>query len=214
MSIQISGTLATNIVEADATLKAMRVSPRPPEALNFYSAGAKTGLLSGLAANAPIFSFRNIGTNLVLLRRVGIGFVTTTAFTTAQIVDFGLQIARAFTASDSAGSAIALTGSNMKHRTAQATFSSGDLRVATTTALTAGTRTLDANPVSSIGAWSGAVGAGLQPAPANLFQHDAEDYPIVLANNEGFVIQNLTAMGAAGVVQAYVNVEFAEANAF
>jgi hypothetical protein len=36
----------------------------------------------------------------------------------------------------------------------------------------------------------------------------------VLAANEGLVITNLTAMGAAGVVGLYANVEFAVAAAF
>ena len=51
------------------------------------------------------------------------------------------------------------------------------------------------------------------PTPS-LLQHDAGDYPIVLASNEGLVITNNISMGAAGVINLYVNVEFAEATAY
>ncbi len=170
--------------------------------------------MTGLVAGAAIFSFRNMSANPVLVRRVGLGFVTTTAFTTAQIMSFGLVAARSFTASDSGGTAIALTGSNAKHRTMLATPTSLDCRVATTAALTAGTRTLDANNLAVMAGWSGGAGVTIAPALNNLLSHDTGDYPLVLAQNEGLVIANLTAMGAAGVGVATVAIEFAEASAF
>lgn len=48
----------------------------------------------------------------------------------------------------------------------------------------------------------------------NLLQHIADDYPVVLAQNEGVLVQVLTAMGAAGVGRLYVNLELAETAAF
>jgi hypothetical protein len=89
-----------------------------------------------------------------------------------------------------------------------------DARIATTAALTAGTRALDTNALAQIGAWSGGAGQGLVPVQNNLWDQYTGDQLIVLAPNEGLVVANLTAMGAAGVVRLYVNVEFAVVAAF
>ena len=59
-----------------------------------------------------------------------------------------------------------------------------------------------------------AAGTTITPALNNVMSHDTGDYPIVLAQNEGVVIANLTAMGAGGVGMATVAMEFAEASAF
>ena len=209
MAIQTQGTTGS-VMEVDVTHKASRVSLRPMEVLAWQSLGAQTGLITALAAGAAIFSFRNISSNLIVLRRAGIGFLTTTAFTTAQQVDFGIMAARAFTASDTGGTAIALTGNNGKHRTSLATLTSVDCRIAAAVALTAGTRTLDANTLAQQGGWAGGAGTTIPPAPENLLQQAAGDYPLVLGQNEGFVIQVVTAMGAAGVGRAFVNLELAE----
>lgn len=198
----------------DAGFAAARVSVRPPESLAWLSLGAQSSSLTGMVANALLFSFRNLSANPVLIRRVGVGFITTTAFTTAQMLSYGLFVARGFTASDSGGTAIALTGSNAKHRTAMGTLSSVDCRITAGAALSAGTRTLDANTIAQQAGWSGGQGVTIAPALSNMVLHDAEDYPVVLAQNEGFVITNLTAMGATGAGVLFVQAEIAEASAF
>lgn len=210
----IQGTTST--LEVDNTFKAGRVSLRPMEGLAWNSAGARSGNLTGAAANTAVFSFRNISSNPVLLRRLGIGFIATTGFTAAQELSFGLMVARAFTASDTGGTAIALTGSNTKHRTSLGALTSVDCRIATTGALTAGTKTLDTNHFANIGTYAAATTAGniLVPATDNLFRAEAGTYPIVLAQNEGFNIMNLVAMGAAGVGVLLVNFEIAEATSY
>lgn len=209
MALQLQGFSGV-VDEVDSTFRARRVTIRPQEVLSWNSVGASSGNLTGAAANSAIFSLRNIGSNLLIVRRVGVGFITTTAFTTAQIVDYGVIVARSFSASDSGGTAIAVTGNNCKHRTSLATPTSLDMRISTTGALTAGTKTLDTNHLAQIGQWSGAAGAALTPAPNNLISHATGDYPVVLATNEGINVMNLTAMGAAGVIRAYINIEFAE----
>lgn len=213
MAILEGGTSAA-LSDVDTTFKALRTSIRPMESLAWISVAAKSGALTGVAANGPIFAFRNISANPVAIRRVGVGFICTTAFTTAQIVDYSLIVARSFSASDTGGTAIVLTGSTNKHRNSMGTLTSVDARIGTTGAITAGTRTLDTNIMAATGAFIGAIGASLAPSPSNLFAHDPEDYPLVLVQNEGIVIQNLTAMGATGVGTAYISLELAEVTAF
>lgn len=212
MAIQTQGTTG-NVMEVDTAFKAARISIRPVEVLGWNSLGASTGGLSAVAAAASIFSFRNISANPIIMRRVGLTNITSPGFTAAQFLDFGLLVARNWTASDTGGTAIALTGNNAKHRTSLVTPTSIDCRIATTTGLTAGTRTLDANPMSQVGTLAAAATAGvnLPGGLSNLLSHDAGDYPLVLAQNEGFIIQNITLMGAGGGGKIYVNMEFAEA---
>lgn len=213
MSIQVAGKTPANLVEVDPTQSAARVTLRPQEVLAWNSIGAQSGTVTGLAAGAPLFSFRNSGSNNIALRRVGIGFICTTVPTTAQIIDFGLMLARSFTASDTGGTALALSGAtaNGKHRTSLANPTSIAAAIATTAALTAGTRTLDPNFVGQVGGWAGAVGTIVAPTASNVFQRDdGSDYPIVLAPNEGFVVAAVSALANSGAGRLYVNAEFAE----
>ncbi|MBN8995219.1 MAG: hypothetical protein J0H94_08330 [Rhizobiales bacterium] len=205
-----------SMAAVDASKLALRTSLRPFELTGYFAFGAQSGALTGVAANGPVFSLRNAAGNseLVLVRHIGLGFLTTTAFTTPQTVDYGLFVARSFTASDSGGTAISVTGSNTKVRTSLAAPNSLDARIAAAAALTAGTRTLDTNALAQLGAWSGGAGQGIVPVQNNLWDQYTGDQLIVLAPNEGLVIANLTTMGAAGVARLYINVEFAIASAF
>lgn len=202
-----------NIQEVTTNFKGSRISIYPKDALSWNSVAAKATNTAGISTGT-IFSFRNLSSNVILIRRIGSGFITTTAFTTPQIVDFGLFFARSFTASDSGGTAIALTGNNGKHRTSLATVNSVDCRITSGALLTAGTRTLDANNLAMISGFSNGVGTGIGVSINNLFDTVAGDYELVLAQNEGFVINTVTAFGAAGVGQIYVNMEFAELSTY
>lgn len=211
MAIQAQGFSGTT-AEVDATFRALRVSDRPQEAIGFYSFGGTSGLLTGVAAAGPVFSLRNTGSNLLVIRRVQIGFVTTTAFTTAQGLAYGLLKATSFSASDTGGTALFTAGQN-KNRTSFTNITSApDVRIASTAALTAGTRTLETVPLAVAAGSSTAVGT-VMPL-TSILPHEVGDYPFVLASNEGFIITNNIAMGAAGVINLQVNVEMAEATAF
>jgi len=211
MAIQIQGNGGTT-QEVDATFRAARVSLRPAEVIGYYTVSGASGALTGVAAAGPVWSFRNTGANLILVRRVSIGFVTTTAFTTAQGLDYQMLRATSFTASDSGGTALYTAGQN-KHRTGFTNITSApDIRIASTGALTAGTRTLETAGVGIAGGSSTAVGTSMPIT--DILEQDSGDYPFVLAQNEGFVITNGIAMGAAGVIRLQVSVEFAETSAY
>ncbi len=205
-----------NGVEINSAQRAMRIADYPVEVGGWISIGAQSGAITATAAAAPLFSLRNISTKLILVRRIGAGLIATTGFTAAQKVDLGLIVARGFSASDTGGTVIALSGSNGKHRTTLNTPAAIDLRIASTAALGAGTRTLDANTLAQVAGYAGAatVGTLIAPAANNLFAHDTGDYPLILAQNEGLIIQSLTAFGAGGIASLYANIEFAEVDLF
>ena len=211
MAIQVQGNGGTT-QEVDATFRAARVSIRPAEVIGYYSVSGASGALTGVAAAGAVFSFRNTGSNLILVRRLSIGFVTTTAFTTAQGLDYQMLRANSFTASDSGGTALFTAGQN-KHRNSFTNITSApDIRISSTGALTAGTRTLETAGMGIAGGSS--TGVGTSMPTADLLRYDSGDYPFVLAQNEGFVITNGIAMGAAGVIRLQVAVEYAETAAY
>lgn len=209
MSVQILGQDGTSVQAVDATFKASRSTLRPAEVIGWYSFGATSGALTGVAAAGPVFSLRNTGTNLLKVRRLQVGFVTTTAFTTCtQGLAYNLLFATGFTVSDSGGTALYTAGQN-KHRQSFTNITSApDVRISTTAAITAGTRTLNTIAMGVAGGTSAAVGDSMPIT--SLLSHDAGDYPIILAQNEGLVVTNAIAMGAAGVIALHVNIEFAE----
>lgn len=211
MAIQILGADGTSVggVQPDGS---QRTTARPLTALSWISIGESSGLLTGAAAAAAVFSFRYAGTGLLVVRRLQVGFVTTTAFTAAQALAYRLFVARAFTTSDSGGNVITLTGNNGKHRTSLGTPGTLDMRIAAAGALGAGIRTLDTNAIAIAGGTSSAVGASMPIT--NLVATEALSHQLVLAPNEGLVLANVIAMGAGGVINLYVNIEFAEVTTY
>ena len=215
MAIIQSGASSTTLMTVDPTMLAAHVSMRPSECLGAYELGLVSGALTGAAAGSTVFSFRfspATSTNLCLIRRIEIGFSTITAFTTAQSLQYSMQVARQWTASDTGGTAALFTQTNTaKLRTAMPTSAfagGGQIMIANTGANTAGTRTLDTQAMAFASGTSSAV-ATTMPNTA-LYQQQTGDYPLIFAANEGFIINNVQAMGAAGVINLYVNVEWFE----
>jgi len=219
MAIIQSGATSTSLLTVDPTFAAARVADHPPEILGAYSMGLVSGLLTGVAAGGVVYAFRwapSVTTQLCMVRRIEIGYITTTAFGTAQGLTYSLQAARSFTASySSGGTAAAFTQTNTgKQRTAMPTsaFSAGgQLYMANTGVISGATNVLDTQVLGYTAGSSTAIGTSLTPTP--VFQHNPGDYPLIFANNEGFIINNVFAMGASGVINLYVNVEWMELNA-
>lgn len=223
MAIIQSGVSGSTVMTVDPTYAAARVAIRPIEQLGTYSVGAFTGAYTGAGANTPLFSMRFVAgsagsAQIAIIQRVTLSFVQTTAFTTAQQMGFGLYAARSFSGSDAGGTQIVVSGNNQKFRTSQQTSqiaTNGDMRISSTAALTAGTRTLDSQALSVAHGWGGSVllTTGMyQPQQVTLYENFPGDTPIVLQSNEGIVINNIVAMGAGGVFTIGVNVEWTESN--
>jgi hypothetical protein len=206
------GGVSGAIEEVDAGFLAGRTSLWPIPAASWVSYALKSGALTGLSAADPVFSFSNSSSNLVLVRRVSLGFVLTTAFSSAQLVDFGLYVARGFSAPDQGGTAATLTGDNGLHRTSLSPLTAADLRIGDTGALTEGTRTLDADPIALAAGWLLTQGDTI--AMRDIFNAGAAGYPLVLQEEEGVVINALTAFGASGAGTLYVGIELAEVDDF
>lgn len=208
-----------NIATVDPTMTAVRSVIKPDELNGTFQLGAASGLIAATAINSPVFSFRWApGTGqYCLVRRISLSVMTTTGPTAAQLMGWNLSIARGWTASDTGGTTLTpgtLTiPSTFKVRNSLQNSYVTDVRIATTGTLTAGTRVLDTQPLNSQYVWIGATtaGVGTSLTTTNMISYNPNDYPMVLQNNEGFVISLATA-SVVMVHQIMVNVEWAEVN--
>jgi hypothetical protein len=173
---------------------------------NFQLTGV-TGLLTVAAAGSDIASFRwGSTTKDCIVWFVRWWWYLTTGFTAAQISNHALYKATAFSVSPSGGTDLLPAAGASRRNSKQASSDLTAFQIATTGALTTGTRTLDALPTMQRGAWCAA--ATLQqlaePVPGPAWE------PLYLTTNEGWVIQNIAVMGAAGVQKFHVEVAWSE----
>lgn len=176
---------------------AIRVNARP---LDYGDNGAYgvTGvsgtMAAGLAANSEIYQFRwGDATKRCVVQEIlfeGAGWLTAGA---AGVSRIECLVARGWTASGTGGTALgtALLSNGGKLQTDMAASligTNGDARIASTAALGVGTKTLDSNGIGAV--VTGVVAAvGTTIVPNNaLFQPD-QLHPLVLEQNEGFVIR-------------------------
>lgn len=214
MAIQVQGAGGVT-AQVETNTEAVRVVSRPDDvgALGAYSLGVASGVMAaGLGAAAPIFSFRYGGANLVLLKRVlftavGLG----TAFAAGSAI-FQLFAARSFSASDSGGTSVLPTVNKL--RTSMATTGVTDIRLSSTATLSAGTRTLDGQPLAvALGAASAVASSVIIPQATPLLDRSQPSaWPDVIATNEGFVIE--ATIAATGTWTFAVQLDWEEVSTY
>ena len=196
-------TDGTTALKADNTYDAMRVCYYPAELSSKHIVAMSSGALTIVSSGTTniVAAMRQIDSASVIhIRRIGLSWVTTTGFTGAQYLDFGVYIARSYSGSSSGGTPWSSASNNGKLRTSLGTPTNLDARIATTSALTAGTFTADAYPIAQIGCWCTTAAGGTGVIPLTwLVDQGPGDYPIILAQNEGLVVCPMTTMGAGGV---------------
>lgn len=215
MALQIIGP-SGQVVEVDPTMDAMRMSPRPPEAAGAFRVAGISGLTTGIAANGALFLFRNPdAAKLCILQFLKVRAVVVTGFTAAQELAFDVMPYRGWTV-DAGGTLLAVANHNMKRRSSLAQ-SIANIRIPAAAALTtpAAPAVADGNPIMSGMAKTLAAAATVQDAAfEETMDINGGDYPIVFAQNEGFAVRNLIAMGAAGTVRWTMTVGWLENPAY
>lgn len=205
----------------ESTHSARRVVQYGPQlgaGLGSYRLTAVSGLLTTVAAKTAtaghMAAFRWSSTSkLCLIHNINVKWVTTTGFTSAQVVGFSAFMARGYTASHSGGTQLTLTGDNGKLRDDYGTTLLGDFSIGTTGALTQGTHTLDAQPFMWAGAQELADGATVVKKSFSA-DFDGRLCPIVLEQDEGFIVTNNVLGGTAGVWNLAVTVDWSEVDSF
>lgn len=191
--------------------------PIPYGSLGSYKLATTVALVATQAANGTLFSFRWAdATRLCLVQFVRLAINQTSAATATIMPSYQCFVARSFTASDSVGTAITLTGNNMKKRTSMGTTLVTDIRKSAVAAgLTVGTRTLDAEPFLEL-----LTNSTITTPNATTYQEtfdgtSAQDHPIVLAQNEGIIVRGPTVVfGAAGTANLQVTIAWTEVTAY
>ena len=225
MAIQQQGFSGV-ISEVESSFRALRATGRPLDhgSLGHYRLGMTSGTIAAaLAANGELFQFRwTDATRLCVVQKVLISAGANVAATAAGLVNLDLVIARSWSAAGTGGTAATITGNNAKTRTSMGTTLLGEARCATTAALGAGTKTLDAQSIGNvfIGIGTGAITAShrLQLVDKiDLMEIDADMsiHPVVLAQNEGLVIKNGATVWPASMTWGLsVTVVWAEVTAY
>ena len=217
----VSGALAGVGAEAASPLHVVPLYV-PPGSGGYFRVGAVSGTMAvSLGAGAELFQFRYVtaASRIALVRKVTISASANVAATTAALLSFLMTAARSWTAAGSGGTRLTLTGDNASLRTSLGTSEVNDAGISTTAGLTAGTKTLDTTNLAAVafspitGAITVAVTFPLLPQTV-LFDAQGQ-HPLVLANQEGFVIRNGAVAFPAGMTwQFAVNVEWAEVPSF
>lgn len=224
MAIQVQGNGGT-VAEVDGTVfRALRSVSKPLDyaTLGHYRLGVFTGIIpAALTANSELFQFRwTDATRFAVIQEVIISACVSTTFFAAGVpVQIDMVKATAWTVQGTGGTGVT-PAATLKMRTSMGStlVASGDMRIATTAALGAGTKTLEANSLAALAA-PGPITASLNGqiiAPGTpIYSPDVGngEHPLVLVQNEGFVIRGV-AVPATGTWEMTVSVRWAEVTAY
>lgn len=181
-----------------------------------FRSGGVSGVIATPAAAGLLFSLRNpTGSGrLIVLRFLRVNYYAITNPTAQQEVYVDMCVARAWTVADSGGTAVALTGNQGKKRTSHAT-SIAEARIASTAALTSGTKTLDTNPVAAAGGVALAAAATVPNFKTSLAidMTNGAEWPFVFVAGEGMTIRNGILGGAGGTFRCAVDAAWDEVDA-
>lgn len=219
MAIIVQGFSGTSIECDGSTFRAMRITPRPLEygAFGHYRLATTIALVVTQAANGTLYSWRwGDATRLGVTFFLRMECLQTAAATGTIMPTFQFFVARSFSVSDSVGTAITLTGNNMKKRTSMGTTLVTDIRKSAVAAgLTVGTRTLDAEPILEMTTNQTITTPNATAYRKELDYTNAGDMPHVFAQNEGLIGRGPTIVfGAAGTANLAVEHAWAEASAY
>ncbi len=170
-----------------------------------YSLGTFTGVVAA-GVTGDLFQFRWADTTRVaVIRRVVISAVASTPFgaTPASAPQFHLYKANSWTVQGTGGFAVNPIATNSRRTTMPTTLvATGDTRISNTAALGAGTKTIADPPLVSLAGVP--VSANTCPvlAPTDMlnFLSSETDYPLVLATNEGFVVNLISDPGTGTMI--------------
>lgn len=235
VSIAGAGTQSNIEVQVDPSFQAMRISQRP---LEFSFPGGQPGghykmaftwsnTAALPAANSNLVALRWADpTKLMVIKRISITVGITTSFTNAQLLDYNLIKVTNYIGDPMGGNAITFVrnGGSQRMRTQvmnpSQLVSSGAAVYSSGSAVTPGQCILDDFPMGYVQAanQSGAAANNIQtytPTKQSLFDStDLGVHPFILSQDEGFVIQNGTAYGAAGVVKHGVEIYYIETTSY
>lgn len=177
-----------------------------------YSLGVVSGTMAAaLAANSEIFQFRwTSSTTNAQIQNVTFSAVTAGVAFAAGVGIFSATLARGWSVQGTAGAAVTIGAFGKRRGTfVSSNAVAGDIRVATTAALGAGTKTFDTNSFAQLVGNTGTATTG-QILPQTIFwaRPNTDAYPMLLTNTDGFAIR--ATVPITGTWSFAVNVDWTE----
>lgn len=192
-----------------------------------YRVSSTTGTIAAsLGANSELFQFRYVtsSSRVALIYGISVSaamIVAPAVGTTPVNISLRAAIARAWTAAGTGGTRLTMSGNQAKLRTSHATSEVNDIGIATTAALSAGTKTLDTQDLGSVvsGVYfdlAAGDNSGILIPYSNLMGEFAGSmgFPIILANQEGFIIRSGAALPATMTWNMTCSVLWSEVDGF
>jgi hypothetical protein len=219
VGIQIIGNGGVIVGAGEEAGKSLHVTPKPiPASIGAYRTAVVLTMATTQAANSRLFEVRNTSTNLVIPTRIRVGIMAAGTITTAYAAQLALFRCTSFTAVDTANT---VTPVASVKRTTGMTAYPGNAAVRHVTlagaaaGMTGGSLVKDTQAVATAIAWVATAAATTMPIYQELLDDVNGTHPLVLAQNEGFEIENvIVGSGTANVVQVIIDVSWAEATAF
>lgn len=214
----IQGGVTGSLQEVETRHLAARVTSRPQDigVRGSYRAAFVTGVLpAALAANSEIFQWRFVHASFYcVVRGIWLNAATsTTAFAAGVPVQLEMRQAYAWTVVGTGGTGITFGTDDGKKKASFATtvLVANDVRVATTAALGAGTKTLHGVASSILqGPGPASTAAPIIPPHSPVYLRESPDeWPFIYENQQGFVIRSVE-VPATGTWKASVIVEWSE----
>lgn len=190
----------------------------PDGSRGHYRLSVVVPLVATQAANGTLFSFRWTSSTLVaVIKKLRISVLQTAAATATIFPNYEVFVARSFSAADSAGTALTLSGNSMKVRTSMAGTALSAARISAAAAgLTVGTRTLDPHPQLVL-----TTASTITTPNLTLYENETDpsiqggSVPIVLATNEGIIVRGpTTVFGAADAANLNVHMMWMETSSY
>ena len=206
---------------------------RPTEGAyaNASPSGLLTTVAAGTATAGHVWAFQwpaitaaqaagGEARQFALIQRVRVRAWTISGFTAAQEVRFALFKLTGYTAPHTGGVATVIPSTKRTGNAAAVVppstgampLSRAVIQVGNTGALTAGTQTLDNDPIRQAVSAELAAAATVAKGQAEAFMstEDVIRHPFVLQGNEGLLLRNEVLMGAGGTVRLAVEIDWFE----
>lgn len=218
----VSGQLAGVGLESGSGVHLV-AKPDPIGSLGAYRTSHRTVMVNTQAANSRLFELRNIhASNLIVIHRVRVEWIQTAAHTAAILSSIDMYKCTSFSVTDTTNT---VTPVLSKMRTSFATLVDGtDLAVRGVTVagasagMTGGTLTKDTAPIRQIGQFMLAAvptAGTIVPIVGDYRPSVADgEWPLVLAQNEGVILENRVLLGAAAGSAVSIDVMFSVVTAY
>lgn len=223
MAIQLQGNGGVTAEVDDSSTRALRAVLKPYGygALGHYRVTHRVVWVASQAANSRLFEIRNAhASNLIVPTRLQIKAMQTANHTAAIEDSFDAFKCTSFSVVDTTNTT---TPTPSVKRTSMGAFNSTNTNIRALTAtgvaagMTGGTLTKDSTPMGQLPLWLVATmptAANTYPNALDMTEGDFGSHPFVFAQNEGLIVENRVALGAAAGGVVYIDLSWAEVTAF